>query len=86
MCALESLSAVMPVLHEEEVTELVVPTFIKACNDRIPNVQFCVARILKLRKGSFDQSIFNSQIVPVLKNMSHEVDKDVSYYATQALK
>ena len=60
MCALESLSAIMPVLHEEEVTELVVPTIIKACNDRIPNVQFCVARIIKLRKSSFDASVFQS--------------------------
>lgn len=64
MCALESLSAVMPVLPKEMVTEMIVPTLVKACGDRIPNVQFCCARIIKKHKTSIDTSVFTTQIVP----------------------
>lgn len=58
MCALESLSAVMPVLNKSLVSELVVPTLVKACGDRIPNVQFCCARIIKKNKTSIDPETF----------------------------
>ena len=58
MCALESLSAVMPVLNKSNVTEMIVPTLVKACGDRIPNVQFCCARIIKKNKTSIDEVVF----------------------------
>ena len=58
MCALESLSAVMPVLSKPLVSELIVPTLVKACGDRIPNVQFCCARIIKKNKTSIDAETF----------------------------
>jgi len=43
MTAIKSLAAVMPVLQKDQITELVVPVFVKACADAVPNVQFCVA-------------------------------------------
>ena len=46
MCAIESLAAIMGVLSKEEVTSKIVPTLVKALNDRIPNVQFCACRII----------------------------------------
>ena len=48
MCALETLSVVMPYLSREMITEMIVPTIVKACSDRVPNVQFCVAQIIKI--------------------------------------
>lgn len=84
MCALESLSAVMPVLNKSIITELVVPTLVKACGDRIPNVQFCCARIIKKNKTSIDTETFNEKIAPKLRDMMQESDKDVAYYATLA--
>lgn len=38
MCALLSLSTVMPNLQADQITEKVVPTFVKGCADPIPNV------------------------------------------------
>ena len=49
-------------------------------------MQFCVARVIKANKGTFDSSIFASLIVPKLKEMTQEADKDVAYYATLALQ
>ena len=85
MCALEALSVVMPVLPKEMIGEMIVPTLVKACGDRIPNVQFCVARIIKLNRQYIDPSSFNDKIMPKLREMSQEADKDVAYYATVAM-
>jgi len=85
MCALETLSAVMPVLSTEMVTELIVPTVVKACKDRIPNVQFCVARIIKLHVKKFDDDVFVSKIMPCLKDMAREADSDVAYFSHCAI-
>ena len=81
MCALESLSVVMPVLNKNNVAEMIVPTLVKACGDRIPNVQFCCARIIKKNKTSIDAETFETKIVPKLREMMQESDKDVAYYA-----
>lgn len=86
MCALETLSAVMPVLTTENVSEMVVPTLVKACNDRIPNVQFCVARIIKLHVKKFDDDIFINKVMPCLKTMAVEADKDVAYFSHIAIQ
>ena len=85
MCALETLSAVMPVLSKEIITELIVPVVVKACGDRIPNVQFCVARIIKANVTKFDAEVFNVKVMPKLRDMVGEADKDVSYFAWCAI-
>ena len=74
MCALETLSAVIPTLSKEMITEMVVPTLVKACNDRVPNVQFCVARIIKANRGSFDADVFTAKLEPKLQEMSQSGD------------
>ena len=86
MCALETLSAVLPFVHTQAISEKIVPIFVKACTDRIPNVQFCVARILKDNCTLIDVNDFNSQILPKLTDMMGESDKDVAYFAYQAQK
>ena len=85
MTAIKSLAAVMPVLQKDQITELVVPIFVKACGDTVPNVQFCVAKTISERHSLFDPSIFASQLAPKLKDMTQEPDKDVAYFAHVAL-
>ena len=46
MCALKSLAGVMPVLQKDEITDKIVPIFVKACGDSVPNVQFTVAKLI----------------------------------------
>ena len=84
MCALESLAVVMPHLPRAMVTEMVVPTLVKACGDRIPNVQFCCARIIKEHKAHIAEVDFAEKISPKLREMMTESDKDVAYFATLA--
>lgn len=45
--------------------------------DPIPNVRFTVARIISKTKQYMETGILNSQIVPVLKEMVSDSDRDV---------
>ena len=78
MCALETLSVVMPVLRKETITEKVLPILVKACTDRIPNVQFCVARIIQQNFRLIDENEFNAQLMPKLRDMAHETIKTLT--------
>jgi serine/threonine-protein phosphatase 2A regulatory subunit A len=53
--------------------------------DPIPNVRFTVAKILKQSKSQLDPSVVSSQIIPGLKEMTSDSDRDVQYYASVAL-
>jgi len=43
MCCLYSLSAVMPFLSNPQISQNIIPIFVQATKDDIPNVKFCVA-------------------------------------------
>jgi hypothetical protein len=60
----------MGYMDKEFVTLNVVPIFIKAMKDDIPNVQFCISRILTDKKALIDANVFSNQLVGPLKDMS----------------
>ena len=68
------------------MTEHIVPTIVKATSDSIPNVKFCVARVIKANKAYFDPQVFSSEITPKLRELTKDSDKDVAYFATVALQ
>ena len=63
-----------------------MPTLVTACGDKIPNVQFTAAKIIKQHKSLIDHGVFSSQIVPKLRDMTQDGDRDVAFYATVALQ
>lgn len=74
----------MPVLQKEQITEKIVPVFEQACSDKVPNVQFCVCMILMQNKHLIDPSVFSAKLVPKLRDLINDGDRDVSYYANAA--
>jgi hypothetical protein len=44
----------IPLLHEDKITEYIVPTLVKACSDKVPNVQFTNSKIIKEHRAAFD--------------------------------
>ena len=50
MCCLNSLSAVMPYTPKDAITQHIIPIFLKATKDDIPNVKFCVSKIINNNK------------------------------------
>ena len=51
----------------------------------MPNVRFCTAKLLKKIIGKVDSVAVASKIKPALAEMTTDPDKDVQYYAKQAL-
>lgn len=86
ICCLYSLAAVMPHLQKDEITQHIIPAFVTACKDDIPNVRFCVSRIIHERRQYIDQNVFNNQLVGAMKEMTNDSDRDVSHFATVALQ
>ena len=86
MCCLNSLAAVMPYIMKDQVTSQVVPIFIKATKDDIPNVKFCVSKIIHAQKQYIDASVFSNQLSGPLKEMTNDPDKDVAHFAQVALQ
>ena len=58
---------------------------LKACKDPVPNVRFCSAKLLKKVIPKVDSVTVASKIKPALAEMTTDPDKDVQYYAKQAL-
>lgn len=58
---------------------------VTATHDRIPNVQFTACKIIKENFNRFDPGVFSSVLLPRLKDLSQETDKDVAYYAYIAM-
>jgi serine/threonine-protein phosphatase 2A regulatory subunit A len=58
---------------------------VKAMKDPIPNVRFTLAKIIKNIKPYIDSAVFQSTIVPGLKDLASDTDRDVAYFATVAL-
>ena len=50
MCCLNSFSAVMPFTPKDAITTQMVPIFLKAAKDDIPNVKFCLSKLLIANK------------------------------------
>ena len=51
----------------------------------MPNVRFCVAKLIKKLLPKLDSQTVNTKIKPKLAEMSTDSDKDVQYYAKAAL-
>jgi len=64
----------------------VIPIFLKATKDDIPNVKFCVSKIINHQRQYIDANVFSNQLMGPLKEMSNDVDKDVAYFAQVALQ
>lgn len=59
MCCLNSLAAVMPYILKDQITQHILPIFVKACKDDIPNVKFCVSKIIATGRTYIDTNVFN---------------------------
>jgi hypothetical protein len=86
MCCLYSLSAVMPYVMKDLITQHIIPIFLKATKDDIPNVKFCVSKVIAQTKPLIDTTAFATHLVAPLKEMAIDSDKDVAHFAQCALK
>lgn len=62
-----------------------MPVLIRATRDEIPNVKFCVSKIIHTHKHFIDRGVFESQLAGPLKEMTVDPDRDVAHFAATAL-
>jgi serine/threonine-protein phosphatase 2A regulatory subunit A len=86
MCCLNSLASIMPFIQKDQITQHLLPIFLKATRDDIPNVKFCVSKIIHQQRQFIDPNVFSNQLMGPLKEMSNDQDKDVAYFAQLALQ
>ena len=61
MCCLNSLSVVLEYIKNPDVvTQKIIPIFLKACKDDIPNVKFCVSRIIHDKRAYIDNNVYSN--------------------------
>ena len=53
--------------------------------DDVPNVKFCISKIIAEKRYCIPNDVFNTQLVQYLKEHSMDADKDVSEFAKLAL-
>lgn len=52
----------------------------------MPNIRFNVAKTLQALIGLLDPAVVTAQVKPCLLALSEDSDKDVRYFASQALQ
>jgi len=86
---LHVLPKVAMVLSADKVISSVIPTFIKATKYSVPNVRFTACRtlfdMLKLHTSLASQGGQLDAVKTALKELQHDSDIDVQYYAARAL-
>lgn len=89
MTSLHAIGVLSEVVGTETVEESFLPIVTeRASRDPVPNVRFCSAKTLNLVIPYVRQDIRESKIRPCLLSLidSTEKDKDVNYFAQQALQ
>lgn len=54
ICCLYSLAVVMPYLTKEQINALIIPALVASSKDDIPNVKFCVSKIIAKYRNYID--------------------------------
>lgn len=86
MACLQSLASVIASVDKVDTNNKIVPIFVMACKDPVPNVRFCVCRILKEKKEHISPENWATSFEGLLTQMVKEdTDRDVQYYAQVAL-
>jgi serine/threonine-protein phosphatase 2A regulatory subunit A len=83
---LSVISAVTPIVGEEEVNKTLLPLTIRLAQDKVPNIRFKAAKTLEKIGAHLSQEMIQTQVAPCLSNLLLDSDADVVFYASQALR
>lgn len=82
---LYSLQAISEILATNVVTDKILPILLKNAKDDVPNVKLVAVKIIKSLLLKFDSNAVSNNIKPLLQELSNDNDKDVKFYAQEAL-
>ena len=79
------MQALADVLQGDVLQTVLVPPVLGLAEDPVPNIRFNVCKTLQKLVPHVDGSCVSSQIKPVLTNLQSDVDRDVKFFASNAL-
>jgi len=79
------LQSIAQNVSSEIATDQILPILIKNARDEVPNVKLVAVRIIKSLLIKLDQNSVNTHIKPLLQELSNDNDRDVKYFAQEAL-
>lgn len=85
MTILVAIGNLAPVVSHDVLCNNMLPVVIACSQDKVPNIKFNVAKMLKQLIPLVDASILHETIKPCLVSLSEDTDTDVRYFARQAL-
>jgi len=86
MTTLFAISVLSSVVEVETIHRCMLPLVIRMAADVVPNIRFNVARTLSTLVPRLDPIIVESRVKPCLKMLSEDQDRDVKFFAIQALQ
>ena len=86
MSVLYALRQTSSVLGEEIITRRILPTVCQLSTDDVPNIRLNCCKALGELILKFETSSARALILPVLTRLSYDIDRDVQFYAREALQ
>jgi serine/threonine-protein phosphatase 2A regulatory subunit A len=83
---LNSLRALMEIELPESFQTEVISLMMSSANDGVPNVRLRAAQVLGFTASKLGEEGSRTQIRPVLNELAQDKDRDVQYFANEALK
>jgi len=85
MTILVAIGNLAPVVSHDVLCNSMLPAVIASSKDKVPNIKFNVAKMLKQLIPLVDNSVWSEVIKPCLLHLCEDGDVDVRYFARQAL-
>jgi serine/threonine-protein phosphatase 2A regulatory subunit A len=85
LTSLIAIKVLAEAFQGEVLQTLLLPPVLRMAEDPVPNIRFNVCKTLKELVPKVDSTTMNAQIKPVLTGMAQDADRDVKFFANQAL-
>jgi len=86
MTVLFAISVLAPVVGTEVISSSMLPLVLRMAKDRVPNIRFNVAKTIQVLTPLLDATVIETRIKPVLNDLFEDTDRDVKFFAQQALQ
>jgi len=86
MTALSAVAVLASTVGREILTQMMLPIVVLMKDDPVPNIRFNVAKTLDALISQLDGAVVQAQVKPCLLSLADDADKDVRFFATQALQ
>lgn len=80
-----SVNALAEVVGADVVDATLLPLVLRMVEDTVPNIRFKVAKSLGVIAKYADATVVQNRIRPALESLLTDSDKDVRFYANQAI-